>query len=684
MSDPIRAFLSLLKDVKITGTDQWSARCPAHDDSVASLSISKGSDDQVLLHCHAGCTPEQIVKAVGLEMIDLFAATEEKPSEKAWIIYDLDGKPVAEHHRRDDPDGKVVWWTSNGKKGLKGIKVVDLPLYGTERLPDLSDGATIVVCEGEKAADAVRFVGLNAVGTVCGASTIPSAKSLAPLARFDIVLWADNDDVGRKHMGKIAKRLEGASIRWVEWDDAPPKGDAADTTSEMVKSLVSGAVTTIAKTEDGREYDTTVVKNLELEEIAAPVVTADDRMVRVEWIAKQVAAEARTLKEHSDGHIVGQLRVWTTIAGAKRDLRSAQFNFSALRSRTELAKDLSNRLPDIGWDGIIEFLCRTVSKHVQGGEPIETLTPSDKIKPTSFALWPLLTRDMPTIIFGQEGSAKSYLALLIAYLAISNSKSHLESFGVRADAPIQSCLYLDWEGTIDVMRQRLALLSAGTGLPNRGIQYRHCGRSLADDVDQIKSALNGNAPDMIVIDSLIPAVGGDPLSSQSANEFFGALRSLGGTSLLLGHTPKYTGGTASATVFGSGVFQFLARSLWEIRRHQDEEEDEILVGLTHKKSNYGRRERPLGFKFRFKRDMTVVTRENVFSMPEMESAGSTTSRILNYLKRNGVSTPKEIAEALEIPQNKIRATLQYLRDKKKVSAVKRGEWGALTSDEAPF
>src|SRR5262245_3038599 len=42
----------------------WVCRCPAHDDRHASLSVTQ-SGDRVLIHCHAGCTPEDICAAVG-------------------------------------------------------------------------------------------------------------------------------------------------------------------------------------------------------------------------------------------------------------------------------------------------------------------------------------------------------------------------------------------------------------------------------------------------------------------------------------------------------------------------------------------------------------------------------------------------------------------------------------------
>jgi hypothetical protein len=50
-----------------SGHGQWSARCAGHADSDPSLSVAEADDGSVLLHCHAGCEPESIAKALGLE-----------------------------------------------------------------------------------------------------------------------------------------------------------------------------------------------------------------------------------------------------------------------------------------------------------------------------------------------------------------------------------------------------------------------------------------------------------------------------------------------------------------------------------------------------------------------------------------------------------------------------------------
>jgi hypothetical protein len=66
------ALLQRLDRVRQRGADQWSARCPAHDDKGPSLSVKELSDGRVLLHCFAGCEVAEVVAAVGLEIAELF------------------------------------------------------------------------------------------------------------------------------------------------------------------------------------------------------------------------------------------------------------------------------------------------------------------------------------------------------------------------------------------------------------------------------------------------------------------------------------------------------------------------------------------------------------------------------------------------------------------------------------
>lgn len=70
-SSPVDNFLGRLDRVRKSGRG-WTARCPAHEDRTASLSITAGDDGRVLLHCFAGCRAADVIAAAGLQVGDLF------------------------------------------------------------------------------------------------------------------------------------------------------------------------------------------------------------------------------------------------------------------------------------------------------------------------------------------------------------------------------------------------------------------------------------------------------------------------------------------------------------------------------------------------------------------------------------------------------------------------------------
>ena len=69
---PIERVLPLLTQLKQSASRQWISLCPAHDDRSRSLSVSIGDEEQVLFHCHAGCTYSEVAGALGMEPKDLF------------------------------------------------------------------------------------------------------------------------------------------------------------------------------------------------------------------------------------------------------------------------------------------------------------------------------------------------------------------------------------------------------------------------------------------------------------------------------------------------------------------------------------------------------------------------------------------------------------------------------------
>ena len=64
-------FLNKLEKVK-GSKGRWTACCPAHVDRSPSLAITETDDGRILLKCFAGCSAYEIVKAVGMDLTDLF------------------------------------------------------------------------------------------------------------------------------------------------------------------------------------------------------------------------------------------------------------------------------------------------------------------------------------------------------------------------------------------------------------------------------------------------------------------------------------------------------------------------------------------------------------------------------------------------------------------------------------
>lgn len=71
MAAQIETLLGRLNGVKKTGQGKWLAKCPAHDDRSPSLGV-KFVDDKVLIHCFAGCSVDDVLQSIGLQIDDLF------------------------------------------------------------------------------------------------------------------------------------------------------------------------------------------------------------------------------------------------------------------------------------------------------------------------------------------------------------------------------------------------------------------------------------------------------------------------------------------------------------------------------------------------------------------------------------------------------------------------------------
>ena len=253
----IEEFVGRLQGVQQSGAG-YVACCPAHDDCNPSMSVTPGKNGGILVHCHAGCTAEQIVKAMGLEMKDLMPDDGEfkgrkgkkrrepaaidpatlvsplpsfkapkKPRDYGELVCNYDyqdetGAVVFRVQRRKlkdgrktfvqerpDPTSKFGW-----SYGLTAGNVQRVPFRLPRVIAAGKAGKNVIICEGEKDVLSIeKFVGVVATCNPGGAGKwekgwgqyfdgVPSVLIIAdkdPLEKID-------DKTGEKKLFAVGQR----------------------------------------------------------------------------------------------------------------------------------------------------------------------------------------------------------------------------------------------------------------------------------------------------------------------------------------------------------------------------------------------------------------------------------------------------------------------------------------------
>lgn len=218
MTDVLReVLLPKLDGVRKQG-GYWMARCPAHDDHQASLSITEGTEQPVLINCHAGCDRDVILDALGLTWDQLCAPRQNQPAAGEWTpwgpavaVYDYvtetgellfqvlraQGKHFIQ--RRPDKAKKSGW---DYKLGDTRRVLYRLPKI----IAAAGRGEIIYVVEGEKDVHSAESVGMTATCNPHGAGKwLPGYSEF--LRDAIVIIIADRDDAGYAHSRMVAKSL---------------------------------------------------------------------------------------------------------------------------------------------------------------------------------------------------------------------------------------------------------------------------------------------------------------------------------------------------------------------------------------------------------------------------------------------------------------------------------------------
>ncbi len=224
-----------------------SIKCPFHKDRTPSGSVYQDSEGVWRFKCHAascgfcGDVFDVQSRASNRPLKGILQENREPPKSKAAVksskpqkAYStieqaaravekqVAGRYVAKWPYQNQDGGECFWMLRfdltkggktyrpihrNGNRYVLGDPPGLLPLYG---LLNLNGQDRVYLVEGEKCADAARFIGLTAVTSAHGAES-PDKSDWSVLAGREVVILPDADDAGNRYATGVARILTAQS-----------------------------------------------------------------------------------------------------------------------------------------------------------------------------------------------------------------------------------------------------------------------------------------------------------------------------------------------------------------------------------------------------------------------------------------------------------------------------------------
>ena len=647
----IEGFLARFETVKKAG-NQFMVRCPAHADQGPSLAIKDGREG-ILLHCHAGCSTENVLSALNLTAPDLFPDKISSTSTSRTIIatydYQDEDSRMLFQVLRYSPKG-FAQRRPNGQDWIYNLQGVRRVLY---RLPELLGQKAILWVEGEKDADAAWKIGIPATCKSGGAGGWEQSyvEQLKRQGVERLAIIPDNDAAGREHAATVARACHeaGLGIRLVELPWVPPGGDLSDYLQAghgkddvlgLVRAAPVGVLLDVRAEPSVKVFDV-------LGEQRYRFTTASGIVLEVNRLHRSSHELVGELSVHVNGQFLDAKTYGDGV------LQVGDLNFSSVQARSTRAKLLMERAGDksVDWYGYLEEFVTRVIEAERRGKPAEVLADVPEDDPDTVGQvenwtvdgFPLLPQ-LPQVIFGGAASGKSYFAMWLAGQLAAR------------DIPV---LYADWEFSRQEHRKRLGQLFPV--LPTH-LLYVRCEHSIRHELDHLLEIVQQHGIRFIVCDSIGFAVEGPAEAQEGATGYFRALRQLRIGSLNIAHPPKLYDDQREATIFGSVFFLCGARSVWYMDRAKENPAGEVRFGLYHRKSNLGALLEPKGYRLLFRSERTLVEPINLKDVDELAAGFPLLDRMKELLK-GGPMTAKAIAEELSVTVPQVQGTIGRYRSK---------------------
>lgn len=628
-------LLNKLQKVKSLSNGEYQACCPAHDDKKPSLNLKQESD-KILLTCQAGCQPEAIMQALGLQMSDLFIKSEtlstiNKESSKITATYDYkneQGNLLFQVVRYDPKSFKQRHRNSNGEWSwnMDGIRRV---IY---RLPDILECSLsdiIYLVEGEKDADHLWSWGQRATTSPGGANNWKPEYAQFLTGR-KIVIIPDKDTPGFNYAREVAHSLEGKAsdvkVIILPGDHVKDVSDWLDTGGDVADLPKLEQPVSVLFEQDKPQYQ---IKG--------------DSIYWVKLVEEHdLSFEATKVNENSTG-----VHARITLTYDNQMLAWGYCNIEKSDERTRLADSAYQQLKGTLKQYVKEDLRRDLDNFCAGLWEAQTATQLPELmsgdesqEPIKFILNPYIIEGGGSILFAPPGRGKSYTALIWA----QSVNCGVSKYWQVTKSPV---LFINLERSRQSLRRRLASvnkaldLPADTELPTLNAR----GKSLLTVMPAIKKYISDHSIKLIILDSISRAGYGDLNENRPVNAIVDALSSLCDTWLALGHTSR----ASEDHLFGSIMMDAGADIV--IQLNSETKEDGTLgIGWQITKKNDLPAISQEIKALEFDQFGLYLVRESLdYEFPEIEgkSKKSMEQTVIDYIKDqdSGEATPTQISEA---------------------------------------
>ncbi len=264
--------------------------------------------------------------------------------------------------------------------------------------------------------------------------------------------------------------------------------------------------------------------------------------------------------------------------------------------------------------------------------------------------------------FGEGGVAKSLLAMHLGLTVAEVSRSYWMAFAVKT-VPV---LYLDFELDADEQHRRALDLAAGMQLKAIPENFYYLSVAMMPPVQAFMVAAEECRRlgiGLVIVDSVGFALGGDAESAKDVLDFYRVciqpLKDAGASPLLIDHQAKIIKGEkySDKQAFGSVYKTNAVRSSFQIRG--DHEQGEITATFTHKKNNFGWKERDFSLKVVFGEGKTTVERLEA-PVPNPDREPSKKERVLEAVGELERATAEMVARATGIGLQTVRNSISEL------------------------